>query len=291
MDERTRLRRPLRASHPGSVLFWRFAGRHVRLRLPRGRGGVSAARLGIHGAPGGYRRPDCQHHAGGFRCARNSHRRSGGRDRPQPYEAFRHGGAATAFPLPDPAGLPVLGHRRAQGIEEGMARCPGGRRKLRAGSIRLLELLGTLCRGHRRRHVLHRLRDWASAGLEARPNARGGGPGETGESAHAGGEPDRRAISRRLGALGAAGGRDGRLVLLPPVYRGPAEPSYPSPAQRGFHHALPQTLCRRFPLSTFGGRNRGVHGDAPDRPAFPDSSPHCVPIRNEDPAPAPHARA
>ena len=191
MDERTRLRRPVRSSHPGGVLFRRFAGRHVRLWLSRGRGGISAARLGLHAAPGGYPRPDRQHHAGGIRRAGNPHRGAGGRDRPQPHEAFRHGGAAAAFSLPDPAGLPRFGRRRRQGIEEGMADCAGRRRELRAGSIRLLELLGTLCRGHRRRHVFHRLRDWASAGLEARATARCRRRGESGESTHAGGRPDR----------------------------------------------------------------------------------------------------
>ena len=182
MDERTCLRRPVRSSHPGGVLFRRFAGRHLRLWLSRGRGGFSAARPGLHAAPGGYPGPDRQHHAGGIRRPGNPHRGAGRRDRPQPDEAFRHGGAAAAFPLPDPAGLPRLGRRRRQRIEEGVAGCTGRRRELRAGAVRLLELLGTLCGGHRRRHVFHRLRHWASAGLEARTAAGDGGPGESGES-------------------------------------------------------------------------------------------------------------
>ena len=96
-----------------------------RLWLSRGRGGISAPRPGLHAAQGRDPRPDCQHHAGGIRRTGNPHRGVGRSDRPQPDEAFRHGGTATAFPFLDPARLPGFGGRRRQGIEEGMADCTG----------------------------------------------------------------------------------------------------------------------------------------------------------------------
>ncbi len=189
MDERTCLRRPVRSSHPGSVLFRRSAGRHVRLWLSRCRGGISAARPGLQTTAGGYTGADRQHHAGGLRRPGDPDRGASGRDRPQPHEAFRHGGTAATFPLPDPAGLPRLGHRRGQRFKESVADCTGRRRELRAGAVRMFELLGTLRSGHRRRPALHRLRHWTPAGVEARTGG-GGGPGARGESIHYGGWPD-----------------------------------------------------------------------------------------------------